>query len=71
MLLQHVDLFGNLRLTEVCVKRMLSPWLYTDLIYCYSSLYKRQQKYVSTLHKFVENVRMFFKFISLSLTRKW
>ena len=64
MLLHHVDLFGNLRLTEVCVKRMLSPWLYTDLVYSYSSLYKRQQKYVSTLYKFVENVRMIFTVIS-------
>ena len=64
MLLHHVDLFGKLRLTEVCVKRMLSPWLYTDLVYSYSSLYKRQQKYVSTLYKFVENVRMIFTVIS-------
>ncbi|TMW50819.1 hypothetical protein DOY81_004095 [Sarcophaga bullata] len=54
MLLHH--LLHDLRLTEVCVKRMLSPWLYIDVIYRFSSLYKCQQKYVSTLYKFVENL---------------
>ncbi|KAM7362485.1 cytochrome P450 313b1 isoform 2-T2 [Cochliomyia hominivorax] len=43
-------------LTDVCIKRMLSPWLYPDIVYVFSSLFKRQQKYVSVLCKFVDNL---------------
>lgn len=53
-----MDVFDGLRITEVCVKRMLSPWFYPNVLYNLSSLFKRQQKYTSILYKFVENVRL-------------
>ncbi|XP_037816413.1 probable cytochrome P450 313b1 isoform X2 [Lucilia sericata] len=43
-------------ITEVCVKRMLSPWLYSDTVYRYSSLFKRQRQYINILYEFVENL---------------
>ncbi|ALC45364.1 Cyp313b1 [Drosophila busckii] len=43
-------------ITEVCVKRMLSPWLYPELIYRWSQLFGRQQKVVSVLFGFVEQL---------------
>ncbi|XP_023290890.2 probable cytochrome P450 313b1 [Lucilia cuprina] len=43
-------------ITEVCVKRMLSPWLYSDKVYRYSSLFKRQRQYINVLYEFVENL---------------
>lgn len=46
--------FGSV--TEVCVKRMLSPWLYPELIYRWSRLFDRQQKVVGVLFGFVEQV---------------
>ncbi|XP_034116849.1 probable cytochrome P450 313b1 isoform X1 [Drosophila albomicans] len=42
--------------TEVCVKRMLSPWLYPEFIYRWSRLFDRQQKVVGVLIGFVEQV---------------
>ncbi|KAH8360211.1 hypothetical protein KR093_011416 [Drosophila rubida] len=42
--------------TEVCVKRMLSPWLYPDFIYRWSRLFDRQQKVVGVLIGFVEQL---------------
>ncbi|XP_064546969.1 probable cytochrome P450 313b1 isoform X2 [Drosophila montana] len=44
------------RITEVCVKRMLSPWLYPELIYRWSRLFDRQQKVVGVLFGFVEQL---------------
>jgi len=43
-------------LTEVCVKRMLSPWLYPELIYRRSGLFRLQQKVVGILFGFIEQV---------------
>ncbi|KAH8255059.1 hypothetical protein KR032_012351 [Drosophila birchii] len=43
-------------LTEVCVKRMLSPWLYPGLIYRRSSLFGQQQKVVGILFGFIEQL---------------
>ncbi|XP_064546960.1 probable cytochrome P450 313b1 isoform X1 [Drosophila montana] len=43
-------------ITEVCVKRMLSPWLYPELIYRWSRLFDRQQKVVGVLFGFVEQL---------------
>ncbi|KAM8704209.1 hypothetical protein ACLKA7_008757 [Drosophila subpalustris] len=43
-------------ITEVCVKRMLSPWLYPELIYRCSRLFDRQQKVVGVLFGFVEQL---------------
>ncbi|KAI8044318.1 probable cytochrome P450 313b1 [Drosophila gunungcola] len=43
-------------LTEVCVKRMLSPWLYPELIYRGSRLFGLQQKVVGTLFGFIEQL---------------
>ncbi|EDW43009.1 GM26333 [Drosophila sechellia] len=43
-------------LTEVCVKRMLSPWLYPDLIYRRSGLFRLQQKVVGILFGFIEQL---------------
>ncbi|EDW84316.1 uncharacterized protein Dwil_GK14074 [Drosophila willistoni] len=40
-------------LTEVCVKRMLSPWLYPEVIYRRSRLFAQQQKVVGVLFGFV------------------
>ncbi|XP_060646843.1 probable cytochrome P450 313b1 isoform X4 [Drosophila nasuta] len=42
--------------TEVCVKRMLSPWLYPEFIYRWSRLFDRQQKVVGVLIGFVEQL---------------
>ncbi|EDV94817.1 probable cytochrome P450 313b1 [Drosophila grimshawi] len=42
--------------TEVCVKRMLSPWLYPELIYRWSRLFDRQQKVVGVLFGFIEQL---------------
>ncbi|XP_020813097.1 probable cytochrome P450 313b1 [Drosophila serrata] len=43
-------------LTEVCVKRMLSPWLYPGLIYRRSWLFGQQQKVVGILFGFIEQL---------------
>ncbi|XP_058988313.1 probable cytochrome P450 313b1 isoform X2 [Musca domestica] len=43
-------------ITETCVTRMLSPWLYLDVVYQFSALYKRQQQFSVALQKFVENL---------------
>ncbi|XP_017003593.2 probable cytochrome P450 313b1 [Drosophila takahashii] len=43
-------------LTEVCVKRMLSPWLYPELIYRRSGLFRLQQKVVGILFGFIEQL---------------
>ncbi|XP_037950230.1 probable cytochrome P450 313b1 [Teleopsis dalmanni] len=43
-------------LTEVCARRMLSPWLYPDILYQYSSLYLKQKKVVNVLFGFIENL---------------
>ncbi|KAH8383808.1 hypothetical protein KR009_010615 [Drosophila setifemur] len=43
-------------LTEVCVKRMLSPWLYPELIYRSSRLFGQQQKVVGILFGFIEQL---------------
>ncbi|XP_030374474.1 probable cytochrome P450 313b1 [Scaptodrosophila lebanonensis] len=43
-------------ITEVCVKRMLSPWLYPDALYRRSRLFVRQQKVVGVLFGFVEQL---------------
>ncbi|XP_073840774.1 cytochrome P450 313b1 isoform X2 [Musca autumnalis] len=42
-------------ITETCVTRMLSPWLYPDWVYKLSTLFKRQQQYSAVLQQFVEN----------------
>ncbi|XP_017073417.1 probable cytochrome P450 313b1 [Drosophila eugracilis] len=43
-------------LTEVCVKRMLSPWLYPELLYRRSRLFRLQQKVVGILFGFIEQL---------------
>ncbi|XP_070137480.1 probable cytochrome P450 313b1 isoform X2 [Drosophila bipectinata] len=43
-------------LTEVCVKRMLSPWLYPEFIYRRSRLLCQQQKVVGVLLGFIEQL---------------
>ncbi|EDV43806.1 uncharacterized protein Dana_GF16333 [Drosophila ananassae] len=43
-------------LTEVCVKRMLSPWLYPEFIYRRSRLFSQQQKVVGELFGFIEQL---------------
>ncbi|KAL9871538.1 cytochrome P450 313b1 [Glossina fuscipes fuscipes] len=43
-------------LIELCVKRMLSPWLYPNVIYHCSKLSQRQQQSASNLRKFVEQM---------------
>ncbi|XP_067637975.1 probable cytochrome P450 313b1 isoform X2 [Eurosta solidaginis] len=42
--------------TEVCVRRMLSPWLYPDVLYRRSSLFVRQQHVVHVLFSFIESL---------------
>ncbi|KAH8295012.1 hypothetical protein KR018_005384 [Drosophila ironensis] len=43
-------------LTEVCVKRMLSPWLYPDFLYRRSRHFGQQQKVVGVLLRFIEQL---------------
>uniref|UniRef100_A0A1A9W484 Cytochrome P450 n=1 Tax=Glossina brevipalpis TaxID=37001 RepID=A0A1A9W484_9MUSC len=43
-------------LTELCTKRMLSPWLYPNVIYHCSKLFQRQQQSTTILRKFVEQL---------------
>ncbi|BFF91578.1 probable cytochrome P450 313b1 [Drosophila madeirensis] len=43
-------------LTLVCVKRMLSPWLYPEFIYRRSALFGQQKKVVGVLLGFVEQL---------------
>ncbi|XP_017493154.1 PREDICTED: probable cytochrome P450 313b1, partial [Rhagoletis zephyria] len=42
--------------TEVCVRRMLSPWLYPDVLYWRSPLFVRQQRVVHVLFSFIESL---------------
>ncbi|XP_014094459.2 probable cytochrome P450 313b1 [Bactrocera oleae] len=43
-------------ITEVCVRRMLSPWLYPDLLYHHSSQFVRQQQVVQVLFSFIDSL---------------
>ncbi|XP_053968114.1 probable cytochrome P450 313b1 [Anastrepha ludens] len=42
--------------TEVCVRRMLTPWLYPDMLYRRSALFVRQQQVVHVLFSFIESL---------------
>uniref|UniRef100_A0A1I8Q986 Cytochrome P450 n=2 Tax=Stomoxys calcitrans TaxID=35570 RepID=A0A1I8Q986_STOCA len=43
-------------LTEICITRMLSPWLHPDVIYQCSSLFKREKRSMEILSKFVRDL---------------
>ncbi|XP_054084059.1 probable cytochrome P450 313b1 isoform X2 [Zeugodacus cucurbitae] len=43
-------------ITEVCVRRMLSPWLYPDVLYRHSSQFVRQRQVVQVLFSFIDSL---------------
>ncbi|CAD6991345.1 probable cytochrome P450 313b1 [Ceratitis capitata] len=43
-------------LTEACVRRMLSPWLYPSVLFRCSSLYVRQEQIVRVLFNFIDGL---------------